>query len=72
MAAAKSGTKEKMKKHKSCRAAIEGNTVGRGELPISDLSLLSLEICLSHTVWFGSNWRRRKPANGCRMYGDTN
>ena len=69
MAAAKSGTKEKMKKHKSYRAAIEGNTVGRGELPISDLSL---EICLSHTVWYGRNWWRRKPANGCRMYGDTN
>jgi hypothetical protein len=49
MAAAKSGTKEKKKKHKSCRAAIEGNTVERGELPISDLSL---EIFLSHClVW---------------------
>jgi hypothetical protein len=70
MAAAKSGTKEKKKKHKSCRAAIEGNTVERGELPISDLSL---EIFLSHTVWYGRYiWRRRKLANGCRMYGDTN
>ena len=34
-AAAKSGTEEQMKKEKSCRAAIEGNIMGRGELAIS-------------------------------------